>query len=87
MSKAANYFLRLRVTQNALQLPVFLFFLLLWLCQPYPEYRWIQSKKLFHRLSNSWYNSVIWFYKKEIFWVYGFSEQDPAKWNSLEATW
>ena len=35
---------------NALQLPVFF---VLWLCQPYPEYRVIWSNKLCYRLSNS----------------------------------
>ena len=35
--------LRLRETHNALQLPVFFFFL--FFCQLYPEYRGIRSKK------------------------------------------
>ena len=39
-------FLRLRETHNALQLPVFFFFL--FFCKRYPEYRGIRSKKLFY---------------------------------------
>ena len=38
---------------NALELPVFFFFLIF--SQPYPEYWGIQSKKLFYRPSNSEY--------------------------------
>ena len=43
----SNLLLRLRETRNALELPVFFFFsfLFLWLCQRYPEYQEIRSKK------------------------------------------
>ena len=79
--------LHLREMHNTLQLPVFLFSFFSFFCQPYPEYRRIRSKKIFYRPSNSWYNSVICSYKKEIFWVYSFSEQVAAKGNSQEASW
>ena len=80
--------LRLRETHNALQLPVFFFFSFFsFFCQPYPEYRGIRSNKLFYRPLNSWYNSVICSYKKDIFRVYSFSEEVAAKGNSLKSTW
>ena len=41
------FLLRLCETHNALQLPVFFFFL--FFCQRYPEYRGIRSKKIFYR--------------------------------------
>ena len=72
--------LRLHETHNTLQLPVFFF---LFFCQPYPEYRGIRSKKIFNRPLNSQYNSVVCSYRKETFLVYSFSEQVPAKGNSL----
>ena len=58
---------------NTLQLPVFFFFS--FFCQPYPNYQGIQSKKIFSRLSNSYYNSVICSYEKGFFGVYSFSNQ------------
>ena len=53
--------LRFRETHSALQLPVLLFFFIFfsWLCQCYPEFRGIWSKKLFYRPPNSQCNT--WF--------------------------
>ena len=55
-NKNMNLFLRLRETHNALQLPVFIhFLLLLFATQRYPEYQEIRSKKHFtdHRTANT----------------------------------
>ena len=49
-----RFFLRLGETHNALQLPVpFFFSFFSWLCQRYPEYQEIWSKKLFYSPPNS----------------------------------
>ena len=51
---------------NPLHLPVYFFFpFFSFLCQPYPKYCWIRSK-IFYRPLNSWFNSVVCSYKKEI---------------------
>ena len=83
MKSITEHLLRLRETQNALQLPVFFF---LSLCQSFREYRGIGTKKLFYRPWNIQPNSVICSYKKEIFRVYSLLEQIAANGNSLDAT-
>ena len=79
--------LHLREMHNALQLPVLFFSFYSIFCQPYREYRRIRSKKIFYRPSNSWYNSVLCSYKKEICWVYSFLRTSCSEGEFPEASW
>ena len=59
-------FLCLDETHNTLQLPVFFF---LWLCQLYWECQGIQSKKLFYRPPNSYYNTILEIQFRSLKWM------------------